>query len=87
MSKALSEHIHVEMLAVFLNYFSIAVIKCHDQGNLEKEGTIGTYGSRGIRVQHCQDRECGRKPPENSGCFCELIAAPGDILSQQGHAY
>ena len=35
-----------------INYFSIAVIKQHDQGNLEKEGLIWPYGSIRIKLHY-----------------------------------
>lgn len=34
----------------YLSYFSVAVIKIHDQDNLEKEEFIRAYGSKGIRI-------------------------------------
>ena len=35
---------------VCISYIYIAVIKYHDQGNLQKELFIWSYSSRGIRV-------------------------------------
>lgn len=35
---------------VCIRYIYIARIKYHDQGNLQKEPFIWSYGSRGIRV-------------------------------------
>ena len=41
----------------YLSYFSIAVIKHHDQGNLQKKGWWGNYSSRGISIHghHCEE--------------------------------
>lgn len=45
------------LIAVCVGYFSIAVIKHHDQGRLQKEDFIWSYGSRGIRIYHGQKHQ------------------------------
>lgn len=43
------------------HYFSVAMVKYHDHGNLEKEGFIWDYGFRGMRPS-CQGSMAARSP-------------------------
>lgn len=46
------EGVPTSVLTFHVSYFSVMVLKHHDEGNLQKEGCIGAYGSREIRIYH-----------------------------------
>lgn len=46
---------HLYLLLLYISYFSIVVIKYHDQDSLRKKGFIWAYGSKRLRVHN--DRE------------------------------
>jgi len=39
-------------IELWMSFFSVAVIKYYDQGNLQKEGSIWVYDYKGLTVHH-----------------------------------
>jgi hypothetical protein len=48
-------------MVLCITYFSVAVIKHHDQGNLQNEGYVWAYSSRGIKVHQNHSQKHGSR--------------------------